>query len=630
MRHREGVWIIAAALLLAMSMTVGAAERQADRRWPAEWEEALKRRAQESIRVFAGKSSYGNTFFENEKRSYPMAMFDLLAGNEKKALNFLQSEDADAKRWHAHTNGIDFFPCFTLKGQVRKYFGFGDKLDPAYRQRMFDGAKAWTAQDPLGRPHPAYKGPSKQENWTPEARNTWVDARSTDNLTFMRDSAVYLFAEETGNEETRRLYADKLRSHLRSMYDVGMGEWDSENYLGHSFAPWLAVYDYAKDPSMREVARGALDWMATAAAVKYWRGGFNGPNKRDYYHPAAGRQPAANTFGIYFGETPMEHPEPDVIHLITSTYRPPQAVVALAQKDFDRPVELLMAHPPYDGYRSKPSEQVERPRHHEIQYIGRTFMLGTLPTGHLSDSHVADVNGFKMLAHNEQRGVDQFIVGTGPNAGGRITTATNGKDRLAQHRDTLLWLNADGRTEFQFLLPKSARVEVGERVIFISFEQTWMALWPINLKWNGVNDAATADLNKNYPLDMIHAAAGAGGAYCGFALEVGEGTSQEAFKQAVAARASMDPSALERGQVTYSSSEGTQVGIEYGSDSLPVVIRGQQRHDWAEHGDPYKPASGSPAPVQQAWKSGRLEVRAGGKTFIGSVDDSGNYTWSEK
>ncbi|NEQ07646.1 MAG: hypothetical protein F6K37_17375 [Moorea sp. SIO4E2] len=33
---------------------------------------------------------------------------------------------------------------------------------------------------------------------------------------------------------------------------------------------------------MKQLAKAALDWMSAAAAVKYYRGGFGGPTKRDY------------------------------------------------------------------------------------------------------------------------------------------------------------------------------------------------------------------------------------------------------------------------------------------------------------------------------------------------------------
>uniref|UniRef100_A0A7C4QKT9 Uncharacterized protein n=1 Tax=Schlesneria paludicola TaxID=360056 RepID=A0A7C4QKT9_9PLAN len=98
----------------------------------------------------------GQTYFENEKRAYGFLMAHVLAGDRLAAIRELQREDAQARQWHAHTGGIDFYACFTLKHQMRKYFLFGDQLDPAYKKRMFDGAKIWTERDPLRRPHPAF------------------------------------------------------------------------------------------------------------------------------------------------------------------------------------------------------------------------------------------------------------------------------------------------------------------------------------------------------------------------------------------------------------------------------------------------------------------------------------------
>ncbi len=98
------------------------------------------------------KVAAGNTYFENEKRTYGYLMAQVLAGNPDAVKN-LQLEDAQAKEWHRETSGIDLFACFTLKHQVRKYFYFGDLLEDAYQERMRSAAKSWTSQDPLRRPH---------------------------------------------------------------------------------------------------------------------------------------------------------------------------------------------------------------------------------------------------------------------------------------------------------------------------------------------------------------------------------------------------------------------------------------------------------------------------------------------
>ena len=108
--------------------------------WPSDWEEAFIGRTNASLRasdVQPGK--YGGTFFENEKASYPAAFIGLLKGQRAEARAFLQQDD-DAAWSRELTLGVDWFPAFTLRGQTRKYFFFGDVLDPDYRRRMAESA----------------------------------------------------------------------------------------------------------------------------------------------------------------------------------------------------------------------------------------------------------------------------------------------------------------------------------------------------------------------------------------------------------------------------------------------------------------------------------------------------------
>ncbi|MCA9208697.1 MAG: hypothetical protein KDA55_10100, partial [Planctomycetales bacterium] len=242
-------------------------------------ERAFQQRARHVIASQAQrKISAGNTYFENEKRTYGYLMAQVLAGNEQ-AVRDLQLEDAQSKEWHRETEGIDFYAAFTLKHQTRKFFYFGDLLEPDYRRRMLAGAKSWTAQDPLKRPHYAFDKPG--EGWGPNVKNSWVDVRSTENLYLMRVTSVYLFAEAANSREVTQQYKDEIRRYVRTLYQVGMGEWDSENYHGHSIGPLCNLYDFARDDEVRLLAKAALDWVFAAGAVKYYRGAFNGPTKRD-------------------------------------------------------------------------------------------------------------------------------------------------------------------------------------------------------------------------------------------------------------------------------------------------------------------------------------------------------------
>ncbi len=591
--------------------------------WPPEWEKAFNERAEHAIARFAGKG-YGGTYFENEKRAYGLAMTDFLAGHRKKAIDFLQSEDANAQEWNSHTLGIDYFPAFTLKHQMRKYFLLGQFLDADYKKRMFDAAKIWTEQDPLNRPHPNFKD-EKGEGWTPFFKNSWVDVRGTDNLRFMRDTSVYLMAEETGNETTKNLYKTKLNEHVQAMYNIGMGEWDSENYLGHSLAPWLNVYDYAKDEEARGLAKAALDWVCTAAALKYYHGALNGPTKRDYYHPVP-LEAAANMFALYFDDyvLPLDNPEVDYVHVITSNYRPPQAVVELAHKNFTRPMEMFLAHPTYEHWLPGAAE---KPEFFETQYIGKTFLLGSLPTG--SPAGIWDVNGLKMLVQNSKRGADYFIPASG-NAPEKITTSTNGKDTVAQFGPLLLHLNADGKAPFHFFTPPDTKVEQKNGVWFFQMENTWLAIHPLNLNWAGENAAATTEVRKRAPEATIYSAQGTGDKFCGYALEVGEAPqSYEQFRDDVFAKSKVELDDLTVAAVIRGAN-GHVMRVQTVPGQLPQIWRDGTLHDWTKHWAPYQGADGGQSPVAEGWKTGAFQVQAGNKSFAGKLSADGKYSFEAK
>ncbi|MCC5665109.1 hypothetical protein LC653_14585 [Nostoc sp. CHAB 5784] len=86
-----------ATIICLLCLLLGSTQSKPESEWTPEMTAAFRARSQQAITNFAG-SNYGSTAFENEKRSYPRAMMDFLAGNREKAIAFLQSEDADLFR----------------------------------------------------------------------------------------------------------------------------------------------------------------------------------------------------------------------------------------------------------------------------------------------------------------------------------------------------------------------------------------------------------------------------------------------------------------------------------------------------------------------------------------------------
>jgi len=607
--------------------------------WPVEEEAAFQRRVQHVLAHFEqinAKGKYGNTFFENEKRSYARAMFDVLAGRREGALKFLQERDNLADD-NAHTLGIDYYPCFTLKQQMRKYFFFGPYLDQAYRRKMYDAAKIWTEHDPHRRPHPKFGQGDGEPGWRPQNRGGWVDVRSTDNLKAMRDTSVYLMAEETGNEATRAQYERIIAAHVTTLYHVGMSEWDSETYLGHGIAPYLNLYDFAKSRRVKSLAKAALDWFATAAAVKYYRGGWGGPCKRDYggANVVFGAS-AAQVVWLWFGDTPQpptRHIDEDALHVITSAYRPPMAVVALARKRFDRPVTLHNTKPPYGKF---DRDAVDAPAYWETMHYGRTYQLGSVASKLSGDVKGLDVGPMKFAAHNTRRGVDFFIANTAPGGAAptMISSSKHPGDQIAQAGPMLMWLRRNATVEedvhgvrFVFQMPRSAKLEHDGGVTIVRFEKTWIALLRLNL--GPMHGPASIEGKRadHYADERLWHADVGGPGYAGFALIVGGTDGVEPYAQSkrrVATEARLDTARLlKEGIVELHDGTGRWMRVFHNrhSDRPGVLANGVDRK-WDEQFDVYRTA-GNGAIISLGWKEGTLRVEAGGAVFEQTVTADG-------
>jgi hypothetical protein len=611
--------------------------------WSADWERAFMDRARDCVTHVASDGRYGNTFFENEKQSYGNAMMSLLGGYDEPALKFLQAPD-NPGNWPTHTEGIDYYACFTLKHQMRKYFYFGDRLDPEYRARMKRGAKAWTEKDPLNRPHHAFEN---KTGWGPDAKDSWVDVRNTDNLKLMRDTSVYLMAEETGNEETRKLYQQKLTQFLVSLYYVGMGEWDSENYLGHSMAPLLNLYDFAKDPEVKLLAKAGLDFMAASLAVKYYRGAYNGPTRRDYNHPYPFGGSAAFVGWLWFGDSPAEpdHFESDTIHYITSAYRPPAAVVELARKNFDRPVELLAAKPAWEAWRNL---DADRPAYHETQYIARHFQFGTLARG----TQEPDVNGFKIVTESSVRGADTIMAApcTDPTRIGSPMydgTLLAPNSAVGHNGNMAIYLTQQSDHPYLWLIPVDAEVTNRNGVTFVRTEKTTLAIWPINTsdpkpdpeltehvqvkKSKPDRKTGEGTTSPRWPNSRVLRADRIGDGVYGFTIEVDEGD-PEAFMAAASTLAPEVKEVTIRGAASMTTVSGRRVRLQWAPTLQGIgVWRNGQKREWDS---PHSNAlfhTVDDELVDLPWQGdGKLRIEAGGQKFTVRVSREGEVEYPDE
>jgi len=673
--------------------------------WPAEQEDAYWRRVQPLLEPHVGKIRT-DVHGEAEKWSIPQTLLAYIAGGgDAKALAALQQPGGDAD--HDHTEDIDFYWSFTLKGQARKYFLLTDHMDPAYVERFREGGKAWSAGDvkpnmelvlaldspdprvrtmaldmlrkmranltreaaeqatnpdagaailayldsPMAgqdfgddrdkwrawwglfsdrgwktfeeverliniRPHPKHgigSGPVGA-TWNPSVRGFWADARNTDNLRGMRETTAYLFAEETGNEATRKLYKEKLRRTAHAFLEMGMGEWDSTSYHMHSFAAYLNLYDFAEDEQVVGYAKAILDYLSAAGAVKYFHGAWAGPVKRDYGTTGPWDTTSKGLYP-YFGAAPASAAKPDLEHafIFTSSYRPPMALVKLAEKNIDQPFELLNSHPAYENWLPG---QSDRPEFFETMYYGTTYQLGTLADG--SDGY--DTAGFKLAALGGD-GVGRLVLaGTAPD--GKIkrndAVSSAGGDRIGQFQNMALLVN--GRhpdTHFYVKLPDGAKIEQDGGKTFVTINDTWIMLQPIPA---GDATFQTGKIKPKKGGGAMLSFQGRPGKASGFAMLVGDAAghgSYAAFKRL--------PGEVvdDGGMITWSVNGGQSVGVRYAG---PLTIwRNGKPHDFSQHVDVFQPADGGTAPIHSGWKQPSITVDYGGYTFTGRMTEDGHY-----
>lgn len=630
---------------------------------PPEEESAFIDRINHALHQIAKEEIKGNTFQENEKNLYPRALTYVVAGDRAKGLEVLQGQDDAAGGDHKHTAGIDFYWCFTLKGQMRKYFYTGHLLKPEYKKRMYEGGKAWTKTDPKNTPHPIHKKYNhNKQGWGPDRfGNRQVDGRRTDNLWAMSDTSIYLMAEETGNEETRQAALKRIRRYVETLYSIGMGEWDSENYLSHTMSAYINLYDFAKDEEARLLAKAALDYFSAIAAVKYYRGGWCGPTKRDYGNTAVMDGNAMKAFLLYFGDSPLKDPpaDRDDVHHATSAYRAPMAVVALARKQIKKPTELWITHPTYENWKTGGDTH---PEFHETTYIANSYQLGTLPFGSWGD-----VNGFNLLTYNSKRGADYFMVChvdklkmKRPGRSKQLATnqkAKTGRMNVAQYKNLVLYLTNKGDAPFLWLVPPgNASLAKEGDTYFLKGEKTWIAITPIHLKDLGVNAEETKKVGT---LGDVVTAMGDGSALVGFAMEVGEKESHgdfAAFKDKVAKSSKLDLSKLGEGTVGYTGSDGKTLALQHNPKWAPFYIQDEKQpwvtkdytkpkdyyasypriwrdgklFEWMSHFAQYQNTDGSKAPINLGWKDGTLRVEAGGHVFTGTLKPGETYTFTNE
>ncbi len=248
-----------------------------------------------------------------EKYYWPKAM----ARFEKYGL-----EDSQANEWIAEFSQRSPFH-FTLVGMVRLMGKYGnspqmDELKSTYLKKVFERTDGYNFKTSEG----------------------------TENHNNMSRTSGYLYSQWALSDKTSFPMAEASLNQMsewiiwyaQKMYKTGNGEWNSGIYEVYNMIGWANLYDFATEPKIKAMARAVLDFYALEMALYYSFGSTGGPEMRGNGAGKGHNSTTAWLAWLWFGGNTEKQfsgkgSEPiQVMHFITSSYRPPQAIIELAQQ----------------------------------------------------------------------------------------------------------------------------------------------------------------------------------------------------------------------------------------------------------------------------------------------------------
>ena len=228
----------------------------------------------------------------------------------------------------------------------------------------------------------------------------------TENHLAMYYTGLYLAAQTFADLPANGWYTGKpaaenmaeaeeyLLDWIRITTTIGQGEFDSPTYMTVFLAPMFSLYQWAKDPKMKQNALGMLYWLIGDYAVEHLKGLYVGAHSREYPErlimPKHRNSNMTSWGWLFFGQTePMMHP----------------TLLTAAMSDFELPVVLYNIgtdrQQPYVHTETKRVRNIIRlsdqknPPVYKYTYMTKDFALGSMMGGDILQpiqQHVWDVS----------------------------------------------------------------------------------------------------------------------------------------------------------------------------------------------------------------------------------------------
>lgn len=180
-----------------------------------------------------------------------------------------------------------------------------------------------------------------------QAREVWRTFTpyrgDTENHWVMYYTSLYLAAQTWPGEDGSQWYNGKsseenfkdgegwLNHWMKITTTIGQGEFDSPGYASFYLVSMFLLYEFAKDPVMKQKAGMMIDYLLADFAVEYLKGNFCGGHSRDYPETVLNPLTTAMTaWGyLFFGDAPFI-PRGETLFAALSSYKLPEIIYRIA------------------------------------------------------------------------------------------------------------------------------------------------------------------------------------------------------------------------------------------------------------------------------------------------------------
>lgn len=439
----------------------------------------------------------------------------------------------------------------------------------------------------------------------------WINT-GTENHMFMQRASGLALMDGSGwsvgdpaSEATNEAW---LRSELNKFLTIGQGEFHSSTYYGYSIGGLLNLYDFARNPELKKLAKGLLDWYATNMALRLSWGTAGGAESRGFDRNTwnSGLSTVAWIWwgdGSEAAEKMRDSNARLALSAALSTYRPPEHLRALARKEVPLPFRLRASHPVYYSY-------TQGNHLWETFYITNDYSLGTL----LEPARSYQVEGtiraqyatYKLVVRDPKK-LNNAVVSLAGTYHGPQATGRSPGDQYVQERGAVIFqlilndrdLQAGVPARSHLVLPKRYGKPLRYKDWYIwRVENIWLCARP----W-GDEVSLLLPVSQKYEDYQALAAQGKQTAWVTDVARMADFADFESLKRGLDQTQINDGEWESQGRLSYLSLAGDRMVMTYQPDGAigDAVINGEKRilEGWPVLESPY---------VRQELYSGLLEL----------------------